>query len=86
MTRRRPRLPLLLLAPAVGLATAVLGVACGGEDGVTPSCPEPPLYNVREPDVLDDDDIEEARRAAIEAGCMTALGEAAAPQGQGGAP
>ena len=50
-------------------------VACG-EDGVTPDCPPLPLYNVRDDAWLTDDDIQEARAAAIDAGCLTDLGDA----------
>jgi hypothetical protein len=72
------------------LASASLLVACG-EEGVTPDCPPLTLYNVRTlyadagPDATDEEiqeqeelreKVEEERAAAVDAGCMTPLGDA----------
>ena len=80
MTPATRRLQRLLWAALFGVACAGLVAGCG-EEGVTPDCPQVPLYNVREPDVLEDPDIQQARSEAIDAGCLTEVGEAAAPQG-----
>ena len=72
------------------LASASALVACG-EEGVTPDCPPLTLYNVRTlyaeagPDATDEEleeleelrqKVEEERAAAVDAGCMTPLGDA----------
>jgi hypothetical protein len=79
-------------AGLVGLcfASAALLVACG-EEGVTPDCPPLTLYNVRTlyaeagPDATAEEiqeqldlqeKVEEERAAAVDAGCMTPLGDA----------
>ena len=73
-TRRRVSLlggAVLGLLSALGLAL----VACG-EEGVTPDCPPLPLYDVRDASWVNDPEITEARAAAIDAGCLTDLGDA----------
>jgi hypothetical protein len=77
------------LVGLVGASVSVL-VACG-EEGVTPDCPPLTLYNVRTlyaeagPDATPDEiqeqldlqeKVEEERAAAVDAGCMTPLGDA----------
>ena len=72
------------------LASASVLVACG-EEGVTPDCPPLTLYNTRTlyaeagPDATAEEiqeqeelrqKVEEERAAAVDAGCMTPLGDA----------
>jgi hypothetical protein len=79
MTVPRRRWSLLgaaLLGLLVALCFAL--VACG-EDGVTPDCPPLPLYDIHDESWQDDPDVQEARAAAIDAGCLTELGEAPPP-------
>ncbi len=71
--RRWSLLGAALLGLLVALSLAL--VACG-EDGVTPDCPPVPLYDVRDDASLTDADIQEARAKAVDAGCMTDLGDA----------
>jgi hypothetical protein len=54
----------------MALAAALFAVACG-EDGVTPSCPELPLYDVSDPETLNDPEIQEALEAARRKHCVT---------------
>lgn len=56
------------------LAGALFAVACG-EDGVTPSCPELPLYDASDPDALSDPDVRDAVNRAIREHCVTPLGK-----------
>ena len=69
----------LLGAALLGLlvALSLVLVACG-EDGVTPDCPPLPLYSIHDDAWLTDTDVQEARAKAIDAGCMTDLGDAQA--------
>ena len=64
-------------AAFVGLLVALCFalVACG-EDGVTPNCPQVPLYDVRDENWLEG--VAGARAEAIDAGCLTDLGDASA--------
>jgi hypothetical protein len=68
----------LLGAALLGLLAALsfVLVACG-EDGITPDCPPLPLYDIHDDAWQTDADIQEARAKAIDAGCMTELGEPA---------
>lgn len=52
------------------VAGALLAAACG-EDGVTPSCPELPLYDVSDPEALEDPEVEAAIDRAIREHCLT---------------
>ena len=82
----------LVGASLLGLvvASASLLAACG-EDGITPDCPPLTLYNIRtlyadaSPDATAEEiqeqeelreKVEEERAAAVDAGCMTPLGDA----------
>ena len=76
MVGRRRRWSLFgagLLGLLVALCFAL--VACG-EEGVTPDCPPLPLYDVQDASWVNDPEIAEARAAAIDAGCLTDLGDA----------
>jgi hypothetical protein len=67
----------LLGAALLGLLFALcLALVACGEDGVTPNCPPLPLYNIHDENWLDDPDVQEARAEAIDAGCLTPLGDA----------
>jgi hypothetical protein len=74
MVETRRRFPLFARA-LLGLLFAVCWalVACG-EDGVTPDCPQVPLYNVHDENWLEG--VAGARAEAIDAGCLTDLGDA----------
>ncbi|MCC6215247.1 MAG: hypothetical protein IT376_10280 [Polyangiaceae bacterium] len=61
----------LLASLAACVALALLAGACGSE-GNTPSCPELPLYNVRE----DASGIPPERAEAVAQGCATGPGDA----------
>jgi len=54
-------------------ALGLVAVACG-EDGVTPDCPTIPLYNIHDEDWLEG--VAGHRAEAIDAGCLTPLGDA----------
>ncbi len=54
----------------LSLCVALAAVACG-EDGVTPSCPELPLYDVSDPDALDDPEVQKALDRAVREHCVT---------------
>ena len=67
----------LLGASAVGLFCSVcLALVACGEEGVTPDCPPMPLYDVQDAAWREDPEILEARAAAVDAGCLTDLGDA----------
>jgi hypothetical protein len=72
-SRRWSLLGAALLGVLISLSFAL--VSCG-EDGVTPDCPPLPLYNIRDDAWQSDADIQEARAEAIEAKCLTDLGDA----------
>jgi hypothetical protein len=55
---------------SLSLACALAAVACG-EDGVTPSCPELPLYDASDPETLNDPEIQEAINRAVREHCVT---------------
>lgn len=65
------------------VAGALLAVACG-EDGVTPNCPELPLYDVSDPEALEDPDVKAALDRAIREHCVTP--RAGEVQGAAGSP
>jgi hypothetical protein len=75
-TRRRVSLLGAAVLGVLGASSLAL-VACG-EDGVTPDCPPLPLYDIHDASWVDDPEIAEARAAAIDAGCLTDLGDAQA--------
>jgi hypothetical protein len=61
-------------------AGALVLVACGEDDGKTPSCPDLALYDIHNPSP---DDV--AARAAAEAkGCVTGAGDASTGSAGGG--
>lgn len=60
-----------LLGLVVALCFAL--VACG-EDGITPNCPQVPLYDIHDENWLEG--VAGARAEAIDAGCLTDLGDA----------
>jgi hypothetical protein len=62
-----------LLGLLVALCLAL--VACG-EEGVTPNCPPLPLYNIHDENWLSEPGVAEARADAVDAGCLTELGDA----------
>lgn len=57
------------------LAGALLAAACG-EDGVTPNCPELPLYDVSDPETLEDREIQTAIQRAVREHCVTPRAQA----------
>jgi len=59
---------------ALAIAGALLAVACG-EDGVTPNCPELPLYDASDPETLEDPEIQAAIERAIREHCVTPRAE-----------
>jgi hypothetical protein len=69
------------------LLAAILGagfLAACGEDGVTPNCPELPLYDARDPDSANDPEILAAIQRAERQNCATPRAEA--ETGAAGAP
>jgi len=73
-TRRRLS---LVGAASLALAAALGGaLAACGEVGVTPDCPPLPLYSVRDAGWRTDPEVLDARAAAVDAGCLTELGDA----------
>jgi hypothetical protein len=74
MTGRRS-----LVGLAVSLAVgALLGLAAPGcgENGQTPNCPPLSLYDVNAAGEANSPKVAEERAAAVDAGCMTDLGDA----------
>jgi hypothetical protein len=70
----------VLGATLVGLLGALcLALVACGEDGVTPDCPELPLYDIRDAGWADSREIRAARAEAIDAKCITPLGDAQPP-------
>jgi hypothetical protein len=61
----------VLLAAILGAAVTL---ACG-EDGVTPNCPELPLYDARDPATLNDPEIQAALERAERQNCATPRAE-----------
>jgi hypothetical protein len=67
----------LLGGAVLGVLSALcLALVACGEEGVTPDCPPLPLYDVRDAGWVNDPEITEARAAAVDAGCLTDLGDA----------
>jgi hypothetical protein len=52
-----------------------LAAACGGDDGYTPTCPELPLFDVRNQSERSAAAVVSARARAVDAGCLSAAGE-----------
>ncbi|HEY3500544.1 MAG TPA: hypothetical protein VGK73_37885 [Polyangiaceae bacterium] len=69
MTRPNPASQTLALTLALAAAVGVVASACSGEDGATPVCPAVPLYDIGA--AGERNEAEEARLAAVDAGCMT---------------
>lgn len=68
-----------------------LGLLGGGcsEDGITPSCPDAPLYDVRDGAARESAQVVEQRTQAIADGCATPIGTTAKSspsQNEAGAP
>jgi hypothetical protein len=65
----------------VSRALAALGLncwliaACGGDDGYTPTCPELPLFDVKNPSERNAAAVVRLRAEAVLAGCLGATGE-----------
>ena len=76
MTSSRPLIT-LAVSLTVGALVALVAPGCG-EDGQTPSrCPELKLYNINAAGEANSPEVAEQRAAAVDAGCMTDLGDAA---------
>ena len=71
---KRRRWPFLGAAVLGTLFASIFAVVGCGEDGVTPDCPPVPLYNVHDENWLEG--VAGARDEAVDAGCLTALGDA----------
>ncbi|MEZ4227236.1 MAG: hypothetical protein R3B13_40225 [Polyangiaceae bacterium] len=65
----RYRLGIYMVIPVIVFATG-----CGEDNGKTPKCSELKLYNVREAGA-DAREINDALRAAVDAGCVTGPGD-----------
>jgi hypothetical protein len=74
MTHRS--LTTLALSLLLGALASLFSPGCSG-DGQTAACPPFPLYNIGAAGERDAPDVQEARAKAVDAGCMTDLGDAA---------
>ncbi len=74
MTGRRSLVG-LTVALALGALLGLAAPGCGN-DGRTPSCPPLSLYDVNAAGEANSPKVEAERAAAVDAGCMTDLGDA----------
>lgn len=66
-----------------GLLAAGLGVCACGSDGITPSCPEEPAYDVRDQAKRESQEVIDQRAQSVAQRCATPLGSAKQNQPQG---
>jgi hypothetical protein len=74
MTGRRSLIG-LAVSLSVGALIGLVSPGCG-EDGVTPSCPPLSLYDINAAGEANSPKVAAERAAAVDAGCMTDLGDA----------
>jgi hypothetical protein len=67
------------LSCLVAIATAAVLPACGG-NGDTPSCPDLPIYDIRDEDQRNDPDVQDALQQAADEGCATLPGDPEVPR------
>ena len=66
----------LALSLVLGALATLFAPGCSGEDGQTPNCPPLSLYNIGAAGERNAEVVAEERAEAVDAGCMTELGDA----------
>jgi hypothetical protein len=72
--RFRPSFITLLLV--LGALATLFAPGCSGEEGQTPNCPPLSLYDIGAAGERNSDTVVQERAEAVDAGCMTDLGDA----------
>jgi hypothetical protein len=67
----------LAVSLVLGALASLFAPGCS-EDGQTPNCPPLSLYNIGAAGERNSDTVAEERAEAVDAGCMTDLGDASA--------
>jgi hypothetical protein len=66
----------IMLSLVFGALATLVAPGCSGEEGQTPNCPPLSLYDIGAAGERNSDTVVRERADAVDAGCMTDLGDA----------